>query len=514
MAAVTNQLIRFEGATLKNFLSVKDSVSLFKTPLNFQILPNEKWAILGPEKSTLLKAIASKYIAEPPLSRTYPFLHQTQWPSEVIQFLEFKGVLPTAHLAARYEFFKDEFDQTTRNFVLGHSMNNLHSKPIDYELVERVFEQLQLSGLEDRWALGLSNGQSRRARLAKALIKEPKLLVVDDPFLGLDPEASELVSGVLKDLPPHPHVVLGLRYQDEIPKWITHLAFVDKTGIINQGTCEELSSVLEQVRDRAHHWNNNNTNTASKTQRQSVEKIIQTFKPPHPDATGNLTPLLQFKNVSVSYRGAPVITDLSWEVQHGSKWHVQGNNGAGKSTLLSLITADHPQSWNSSIEMYGEPRRTGKHSFFGINESIGFSSPELHSIFPNSRTFYETVATGFIVGSFITPTDLTNVEKQRIQTYLESFGITAEQAQTPFRELSISDQKLALFIRAIIKNPDLLILDEALSVMEQARIEQCKEILKGFPGAVLAIGHIEQEVPQCDHFIKLIRPGEYIIGDK
>lgn len=505
MSAVTNQLIRLEKATFRNLIKVKESISLFKNPINFQILPHERWAIIGPEKSTFLKAIASNYIVEPPLARTYPFLHQTQWPSEVMQFLEFKGVLPTAHLAARYEFFKDEFDQTTRNFVLGHSMNNLHSKPIDFELVERVFKQLQLSGLEDRWALGLSNGQSRRARLAKALIKEPKLLVVDDPFLGLDPEATELVSGVLRDLPPHPHVVLGLRYQDEIPRWITHLAMVDETGITHQGSVGELAPVLEQVRDEAHHWNKDN-----QSETQSFEQIIKTFKPKQESAA----PLLHFKNVSVAYRGSPVITDLSWTVEHGSKWHVQGNNGSGKSTLLSLITADHPQSWNSSIEMYGEPRRTGKQSFFDINESIGFSSPELHAIFPAKKTFYNTVATGFVVGSFINPKNLTELQEERIQTYLQSFKITPELAQTEFRKLSISDQKLALFIRAIIKNPDLLILDEALSVMEDSRIEQCKEILRHFPGTVLSIGHIAKEVPDCDQFIKLIGPGEYFIGKK
>ncbi|KAH3676137.1 hypothetical protein WICMUC_002159 [Wickerhamomyces mucosus] len=498
-------LVKLENALFRNILSPKNKPLIFKNPINFEIKQDERWAIIGPGKTQFLKVLSSQYIAEHPLSLTYPFLDKSQWPSEVIQFLEFKGALPTAHLSARYEFFKDEFDQTTKDFVLGNSINNYHKNPIDYNHVQNIFESLKLNGLEDRWAMGLSNGQTRRSRLAKALIKKPRLLIIDDPFLGLDPKATELVSEVLKALPPNPYVVLGLRYQDELPEWITHLAIVDETGILHQGSVDNLTVHLESVRGDAHHWNKDR-----KSKIQKIDNIKRTFKTPPKETT----PLLEFKNVSVSYRGVPILRDLSWKVLSGEKWHVRGDNGTGKSTLLSLITAEHPQSWNSSILMYGIPRRTGKQSFFDINETIGFSSPELHAIFPNNRTFYETITTGFVVNGFIPPLYLTEKQKERIEIYLKNFDVTEETRNTKFGRLSISDQKLALFIRAIIKNPDLLILDEALSVMEDTRIQQCQELLKHYPGAILAIGHLDSEVPTTDRYIRLIKPGEYEVGTK
>lgn len=497
---MSKPLIKLENALFKGLSAAKGSPTVFKNPISLEIKPEERWAVIGTFKTQLMKALASQYLPDPPLSRTYPFLNKSVWPNTVIQFLEFKGALPTAHLAARYEFFKDEFDETTRRFVVGN-VNN--SRIINEELVKDVFKKLKLEGLEDRWALGLSNGQTRRARLARALVREPKLLIVDDPFLGLDPTASSVVSDVLGNIPPNPHVVLGLRYQDVVPEWITHIAVVDENGLITTGAKNEVEEHLEELKAKDEELKKEQIALNN----EKVENIKKLFSFKKVDYS---VPLFEFKNISVAYRGQPVITDLSWKVLHGERWHVRGDNGTGKSTLLSLITAEHPQSWNSAIEMYGEPRRTGKQNFFDINAGIGFTSPELHAIFPQRLTAYEAIATGFVVGSFIPPKNLTQVEIERISAYFKEFNLESKK-DTKFQDLSVSDQKLVLFIRAIIKNPDLVILDEALSVMDDARIEQCKGLLRHYPGTVLAIGHLESEVPDTDRYIRLLGPGKYEI---
>lgn len=478
---------------------------IFSKPLNFGVKSSERWAIVGPAKTQFLKVLASQYNAEPPLSRVYPFLNKSVWPSSAIQFLEFKGVLPTAHLAARYEFFKDEFDQTTRKFVIGNVNNHRH---INYELVDDVFKKFKLEGLEDRWALGLSNGQTRRARLARALVREPRLLVIDDPFLGLDPTASEIVCDVLGQLPPNPHVILGLRVQDPVPDWITHIAIVDSEGIVEQGTSQELRPHVEVLKQEALRLQEQEL----KRQGESIAKIKKLFPiEEYQERLNSTTPLLEFDGVSVAYRGQPVLQDLSWKVMPGERWHIQGNNGTGKSTLLSLITGEHPQSWNSKIIMHGVPRRTGKQSFFDINESIGFTSPELHAIYPGHHTLNQTIATGFLVGSIMPQSKLSSREKDIIDTFIYEFDLK-DKVDIPFRELNISDQKLALFIRSLVRNPELLILDEALSVMDEHTVQKCKELLRHYPGAILAIGHLQDEVPDTDRSIRLIAPGKYDIN--
>lgn len=500
---MSKPLIKLENALFKAVSASKGSPTVFANPVSLTITPEERWAIIGTYKTQFMRALASQYLPDPPLSRTYPFLGKSVWPNSVIQFLEFKGALPTAHLAARYEFFKDEFDETTRKFVIGN-VNN--SRIINEDLVKDVFKRLKLEGLEDRWALGLSNGQTRRARLARALVREPKLLIVDDPFLGLDPTATSIVSDVLGNLPPNPHVVLGLRYQDVVPEWITHVAVVDETGILTTGAKDDVESHLQELKAKDQALQKEQI-ALNNEKIKNIKKLFSSKELDHE------TPLFEFKGISVAYRGQPVIQDLNWKVLHGERWHVRGDNGTGKSTLLSLITAEHPQSWNSAIEMYGEPRRTGKQNFFDINEGIGFTSPELHAIFPQALTAYEAISTGFVVGSVIPPKNLSQEKIDRINSYFKEFNLEA-QKDTEFRDLSISDQKLVLFIRAIIKNPDLVILDEALSVMDDARIEQCKELLRHYPGTVLTIGHLESEVPDTDRYIKLLGPGKYEVGLK
>jgi len=501
---MSKPLIKLENAIFKGLATSKSTPPVFKNPISLTINPQERWAIIGTFKTQFMKALASQFISDPPLSRTYPFLNKTVWPQSVIQFLEFKGALPTAHLAARYEFFKDEFDETTRKFVIGNLTN---TRAVNEELLASIFKKLKLEGLEDRWSMGLSNGQMRRARLAKALIHEPKLLIIDDPFLGLDPTASSIVSDLLGELPPNPHVVLGLRYQDTIPDWITNIAVVDENGVITTGKKTDVQEHLDELKAKDQAMKEEQ----SALNNEKIENLKKLFNY-NKNINYNI-PLLEFKNISVAYRGQQILTNLSWTVPHGSKWHVQGNNGTGKSTLLSLITADHPQAWNSSVVMYGEPRRTGKQNFFDINKEIGFTSPELHVIFPGNLSVYDAVATGFVVGSFIPPKDLSKDQMDRIMAYLKEFNIEHKK-DVKFHDLSISDQKLVLFIRSIIKNPDLLILDEAFSVMDDTRIEQCKELLRHYPGAVLAIGHLESEVPDTDRYIKLLGPGKYETGFK
>lgn len=496
---MSTTLVKLKGCVLHQ--AGGSSVRVFRNALDFSARSNEHWAVIGSSKTQFLKALASQYQATPPLSRTYPFLNKETWPSSAIQFLEFNGVLPTAHLAARYEFFKDEFDQTTRKFVVGNVNNH---RTINDDLVGEVFKKFKLEGLEDRWALGLSNGQSRRARLARALVREPQLLVVDDPFLGLDPTAAQLVSDVLGSLSPDPYVILGLRVQDEIPDWITHVAVVDADGIAKQGEVSQLKPYVEELKQEALRWQ------VEELARQ--EKSIQNMKKlfPQNSTTDPGVPLLEFRSVDVAYRGQPILRELSWSVLPGERWHIRGNNGTGKSTLLSLITADHPQSWNSKIVMRGVPRRTGKQSYFDINESIGFTSPELHAIYPAHHTLYEAISTGFIVGSMSPPKNLTPEQSTTIDSYLAEFDL-ADKATTRFRELTINDQKLALLIRALVKNPQLVILDEALSVMDEHTVLKCKQLLRHYPGALLAVGHLADEVPDTDKFIQLVRPGEYVI---
>lgn len=455
---------------------------MFAKPLNLTIRPQERWAITGPHKSELLSILAGRHISDPPLGRQYPFLEKAAWPSQVIQLVEFKGSIPVTHLSARYEHFRDEFDNSLDQFLAQSA--GLKEGASSAE-IGKIKHMLKLDGLGDRWIVGLSNGQMRRARLARALLKHPRILMIDEPYLGLDPSARQTLSEVLELMPPNPHVILGLRYQDRFPDWITHVAIADSEGIVKEGPIHEVQDLLTHFR------------------KQEQERLHATMKSHALRKTKHKSNdvLLQIDQISIAYNGQSVLKDLSWKVRKGEKWHLRGDNGAGKSTLLSLITADHPQSWNSKIVINGVPRKTGRHSYFSINEMIGHAAPEIHSLFPTRLSTFDAVATGYVVGSMIPPRGkMTPEQRQHVTQLLEEFKLDPT---VPLNELSLSDQKTVLFLRSIVKKPDLLILDEAFSAMDSWRVEQCKNFMHDWEGTVITVGHIEDELPLCDKYIRL-----------
>lgn len=476
-------LVQLENCLVRPF---SDAVkkSIFENPISLTINPNERWAVTGPRKTELLNVLAAKYIPQPALSRQYPFLEKNIWPSQAIQLVEFKGSIPVSHLSARYEHFRDEFDFSLCKY-LGQSLGT--AAGANSAEITKIMHQLKLDELANRWVVGLSNGQMRRARLARALLQKPRILLIDDPYLGLDPSARGMLSDVLEMLPPNPHVVIGLRYQDRIPSWITHVAITNAKGIIRQGPIHELEDTLahlrRQERDKLHAVLKQNDQRKHRIRKQSTDVILELDK------------------INISYNGQVVLKDLKWQVRRGEKWHLRGDNGTGKSTLLSMITADHPQSWNRKIIINGVPRKTGKHNYFSINEMIGHASPEIHALFPLELTAYESVSTGYIVGSLVPPRDkLSDFQKQRITDLLAEFKI---EPNTPLHDLSLSDQKTVLFLRSVVKIPDILILDEAFSGMDSWRVEQCKAFMDRWEGTVITVGHVEDELPLSDKYIRL-----------
>lgn len=466
---------------LKNAAVSLHNKQIFKNPISLAINSGEKWAIVGASKNNLLKTLAGKFVVQPVLARTYPVFNDIKRYNSSIQFLEFNGVISSAHMSARYEFFKDEFDQSTKSFILSEQLNNKSSVDISPQEFEELIEKLKLKGLEDRLIISLSNGQTRRARLAKALTLKPTILIIDDPFLGLDPAATDVVSGVLDSLDTH--LVIGLRNQDVIPDWVTHLAIVNEDGIVQQGLKHEVEGFIDKEEFEVVE------NEAFK----KLESYLSTERPNGP--------IIEFNDVSVAYKSTIILQDLNLLINHGEKWQIKGENGSGKSTLLSLITADHPQSWNSKIKFNGVERKVGNQSYFSINKKIGFVSPELHSVFPKSLTLLQSLKTGFSVGNFLVP-KLSSEQSEIINNFIDAFELSSK-TETAFKDLSISDQKLVLFLRALVKNPDLLILDEALSVMDQLRIHQCKKLLDSYSGTLICIAHIENELPSHTHKLVL-----------
>lgn len=500
----------------------KNPRPVFSSPTNFTLNPKSRIAVVGDSSKTdFLGVLANRFVAHPSQSRTFPVsLKDTAFRTELLRFVNNgswgHGAHDSSggftHLSSRYEFFKDlEVDEVVQEFIADQSYNS--NIKYDKEKIHYLIRSLNLFGLEGQFITTLSNGQFRRARIAKELYREPSILCIDDPFLGLDPFATKTVDQVLKktaeDEAIKTTVVIGLRAQDTVPDWIEEVVIVDRTGVVKLGKRVDLLSDLERLK-RNFHEKHDLLEKEVRAKLESEKHLIQTKH-----SSGGNDNIIEMKHTNISYKGIPIIKDLNWSVKYGEKWHVRGRNGSGKTTLLSLITLDHPQSWNRTIKVFGMERAPGKVNYFDTNKYIGFTSPELHALYPKNHTVFETISTGYVVGSYIPPTDsMTETQSAKIDKFLNMLELSYLK-NAKFGDIPVSKQKLILLLRSIINDPKILILDEALSAMNDEDLIRGKCLIDQIDTTCLVIGHVDDEIPRCNKFIVVndAKRGIYEIGD-
>lgn len=214
---------------------------------------------------------------------------------------------------------------------------------------------LELRALADRPLLALSNGETRRALLAFALAKGPKLLVLDDPAAGLDPRQRAKLREILKALAARGlAIIMTYRHADELPDGVTAFLKVDHYG---------------RIRAAQHRA------------ARALASRPQAARPAQPRPARALASrpiLLSIANLTVTFGGRTLFRDFAWTVRQGERWILRGENGSGKTTLFALITGDSPLAYAADVTVFGIRRDTGC-ELRKIRERIGVASPELQA---------------------------------------------------------------------------------------------------------------------------------------
>ncbi|PNS18825.1 hypothetical protein CAC42_5364 [Sphaceloma murrayae] len=523
----------------------------FTLPHNDPSSPNdhENWSILSPSslaRTTLLHTLSGSHLCLPPTARTYPFFSSLSvHPSAAIQYIGFDAdrsasgsATRGAYLSARYESRVEETDWTVSDYLQGNTVLNPASSELRPSIDERLLRQcvrnLRLEGLMGMPVSNLSNGQTRRARIAKALMREPSLLLLDGPFMGLDPPSVRLLSGLLEGLARQcrPQVMLSLRAGDEVPEWVTHLVAVAGTGTVTgMGRREE---VLERIGREG--WGSGDDGVQSGNgagrvhSRVTSDGFPATFGQRH---VGDA--VVQMRNVKISYGTRPVLgawkDGLNFDLRQGQRLAILGPNGSGKTTLLSLITSDHPQSYAQDIRILGRSRLPSKGergiTLFELQRRIGHASPEVHSFFPKSLSIRRALESAWADAPMSRP-NLGDAEKSKVTAVLDHFGPELDPGRrdgqrhhvgdlawadtTVFGELSFSGQRLVLFLRALVAEQEIIVLDEVFSGMDKLVREKAFRFLAHgtqtaegpglVPGlsekqALIVIAHDKGDMPGC-----------------
>ena len=208
----------------------------------------------------------------------------------------------------------------------------------------RIVPLFHLSELMDRPFLALSNGETRRVLLARALLADPALLVLDDPCAGLDPDRRDQLKALLDELAAQGMALLvAVRHPDEIP------SCADKILPVGGAT-------FGHGRNRESH------------RAKDRQPVPGRAVPPGP-------PVVELRDIHVAFGRRKLFDGFSWTVRRGERWVLRGPNGSGKTTLLSLITGDNPLAYANDVTVFGIRRGPGA-ELAQVRRRIGMVSPE------------------------------------------------------------------------------------------------------------------------------------------
>jgi molybdate transport system ATP-binding protein len=429
--------------------------------LNWTLREGEAWAFVGPTgsgKTTLAEVILGKHSPGTGVVR-WPLLDRLHvaYPSQAIAHVTFKEESRLFSYAGHYYQQRFEFADSDEPLSLAQFLRT-GTHATDSE-VNAIADWLGVREQLPQPFMTLSNGQTRRARLARALLCKPELLILDDPFIGLDTGGRADLTALLGELVREGKRLVLICRADMVPGWVTHVL----------GLPERASRRKPDV--------------AANTSGLRLDA-----RPTNP--------ILELTDITVTHSGKRILDGISWTVRAGERWAVVGPNGSGKTTLLSLLCGDHPQAYANDIRLFGRRRGSGE-TIWDVKRNVGLVSPEFHLYFTEPLTADRAAATGFfdaLADRLTTPE-----QDSRVRELFAAFGI-AHLHGRPFRCLSIGEQRLVLLARALVKGPPLVILDEPFQGLDAERVKVCRNWLDHElreDQTLLFVTHELSELPRC-----------------
>ena len=492
----------------KTLISLTDGVisnplRRLAAPASFELRQGECIAVVGPNgsgKSTLLKMITGGfYLREGSLKFSL-----SDEPYRAIRTVEFDNAYSTTETQYYHQQRWQAFER--------------EASPLAGELLSdgddawrmQLFGILSIRPLLEKEIITLSSGELRRFSIARALLHRPQVLILESPFVGLDPPTRDMLCTLLEQLRTSLgiSIVMTLTDVERIPAIVTHAYLMDAGRIApkmkfsggsripptielsggNSPKPESAGAALNGVPALCRRRLPPDSETLKDSQRTSAtqpEIRVGEFFHPAPE----FETVVEMRSINISYGERQIFRNLNWKVRSGEKWNVTGPNGSGKSTLLSLVNADNPRAYSLDITLFDRRRGTGE-SIWDIKRHIGYLSSEMHSSFKEDITALEILRSG--------ANDNTRIDDDTLLRWLELFGAESL-ANRSYLTLSSGEQRYVLLIRAFVKDPDLLILDEPFQGLDPAKRHRAAAVIEAFCQArnktLIFVTHYIDEVP-------------------
>lgn len=459
-------------------------------PLSVTLRSGECWVVTGPNGSgkSILTEILAGLRAPTSGSIAWPALAEPRRETAVVSFETAERVLSAERHNDQSSIMHGRLDPGRR---VGDYLEQSAAEAGATRTAE-LARRFGLDRLYDRGLRFLSTGEFRKTLLAAAVARGPALLVLDEPYDGLDigsrRELARLVDGL--STPDRCIVVVANRLRD-VPPGATHVLELTPEGVRYCGPsdrwprrCREDGTDGEELR------------------RLTPES--------HAERSDPFEPIVVMRSLDLAYGTTPVLAGVDWEVRRNDRWMISGPNGSGKSTLLSLITGDNPKAYGQQIEIFGRRKGSGE-SVWEIKRRIGLVSGDLQLAYPLRTTVEETVLSGFhdSIGLYEQPG---GYEREVARRWLATIGLAGWEDR-PLRELSFGMRRMVLVARAVVKAPALLIADEPCQGLDDDHARQVLELLDSIgterDHCLLYVTHSPQERLRCiTHTLELV-PGPH-----
>ena len=457
---ISNLNFKYDKPILENF--------------NWEISSGECWmlgGLSGSGKTTLAKIISGE-VRNFEGKADINFDENSNLPKKVLyvsnwfQFSNLEG--------DRNFYYQQRYNQQAKNDTLTVFAELNHfgkEENLDFRILESYLEPFGFENFKNQQLIELSSGEHKKLQLLKALWLKPQVLIIDQPYTGLDVKSRQFLNQAFDDLIQENVTLILINNDDEYSKSVQYFVEVDNRKLVRRNSPKDFSKGEERIPKSLPFFLQNN-------QENEQESLIK------------------LENINISYGEKQVLKNIDWEVHSGEQWLLQGHNGSGKSTLLSLLNGDHPQAYANEIHLFGQKRGSGE-SIWDIKEKIGMISPELHWYFDMNANVGQTIASGFF-DSMSLYQKLSFDQQQQLEQILYFFDLKDDKSKK-LSTLSLGKQRLALLARTLIKKPKLLILDEPCQGMDNQQTKNFNKVIDDLAGqgqSLIYVGHFESQLPK------------------
>lgn len=475
---MTHPLIQLERISVTRTLPSGEK-NLALEGIDWRWRPSETWALRGRNgsgKSTLLRVIKGDQWFDFGGQRRY-FLDGTLRTSP----LSVKDHIALISPESQDWYLSSGYALSVRQVIAsGFYGELLPHRSLSSEQKARLLEQAEGLGLADwleRDIRSLSNGQRRQVLLARALVGDPLALLLDEFFEGIDQATSVHLREQMHELSQHiPTVYTGHRLEGEL-EFATH----------------ELWLEAGKVRDVA----------LPKTFVVGSSAAVLHLAPQKP-----IQKLIELEHVYLKRGSSLVLTDISWTMESDQNWVILGHNGAGKSSLCKLIRRElYPLLGGTKPAIV---RRFGKEtgSSWDLWKRITLVSGEITSahrfnVSDISATGHTLVASGFESFIGIAP-PLSPAQESKIAVLMDFFEID-HLAKRPANQMSAGEIKKCLLARALVADPEIIILDEPFDYLDSSSKKRLMQRISALERTrFILIAHRPEDIPEsATHLMRL-----------